>query len=153
MPREDLLALAGEVALEEAVEELGEHRVVHAGGPVEAAEPAQLRVGDAPVDRLHGGGVPGVDVAVGEDDFRLGVGLDELPGESDAGPVAHGLGVAEELVPVGAGKGLALLVIFGGEGVHPHESVGGVLDGAVHHVVGVDVAELLHGSSHGWNSS
>lgn len=53
----DLLALVGEVAAEEGLEELAQHRVVHAGGPAEVGDEAVFGVGDAPVDGLHDGSV------------------------------------------------------------------------------------------------
>lgn len=48
-----LLALVGEVALEERVEELLQHGIVHAGGPAELRDELVLWIGHAPVHRLH----------------------------------------------------------------------------------------------------
>jgi hypothetical protein len=85
----DLLALAHKVALEEAFEEFLQHGVVEACAPAEILQPAKFPVTDAPEDSLHGGGVPGVDVAVREHDFGFGVGGYELGGKGDSGPVAY----------------------------------------------------------------
>lgn len=52
-----LLALVGEVAAEEGLEELVQHGVVHAGGPAEVGHEFVLRVRDSPVDGLHDGSV------------------------------------------------------------------------------------------------
>lgn len=144
---EDLLPPAGKVPLEKGVKQLPQQGVVHAGRPVHARQVAELGVRGAPVDRLEGRGVPGVDVAGGQDDLGLGVRGDEVGGKGGGGPAAHGLAVAEEAVPVAAGEGPARrAVVLGAEGVCPEQRVGGVLE-AARHVVCVEVAEALHGGA------
>lgn len=138
----DLLALVGEVTTEESFEELVEHGVVHASGPAEVGDKLVLRVGDTPVDGLHDGSVPRVNVAGGQNDLRIGIGLDELLSESAGGPVAHGLAVTQQLVPFLAAE-LADTLVLGVEGVVPHEAVGRVLNGGTHHVVALGVAKTL----------
>lgn len=138
----DLLALVGEVTTEEGLEELVQHGVVHARRPAEVGDELVLRVADTPVDGLHDGGVPGIDVAGGEDDLCVGVGLDELLGEGTGGPVADGLAVTEQLVPFLAAE-LADALVLGIESVVPHQAVGRVLDRGTHHVVALAVAQAL----------
>lgn len=67
----DLLALVGEVAAEESLEELAQHRIVHAGGPAEVGDEAVFGVGDAPVDGLHDGSI-GVELATDRLGWRGG---------------------------------------------------------------------------------
>lgn len=161
----NVLALVGEVALEEGVKEHLEHGVVHLRSPGSretkrqhlVAQGGELRVRGAPVDGGQGGLVPRVDIATGEDDLGFGVHLHEFLGKGTGGPVAHGLAVTEDLVPEFAGadrvgwQGGALGEVLGDEGVVPEEGVGRVLDRGAHHVVGLDVAKVLHGSAHGWD--
>lgn len=88
-------------------------------------------------------------IAVCEDHLGFRICLDEFLGKGNTGPVANSLAVTEELIPFGASKLGALAVVLGGQGIHPHEGIGGVLDGAVHHMIGVKIAEAFHGSTHG----
>jgi len=143
-----LLALTGEVATEERLEELVEHGVVHAGGPAEVRHELVLGVADAPVDGLHDGCVPGVDVAGGQDDLGVRVGLDQLLGESTGGPVAHGLAVSQKLVPFLAAE-LTLALVLGVQGIVPHQAVGWVLNTGTHHVVALGVAHTLESLAKG----
>lgn len=53
----DLLALVGEVATEEGLEELAQHGVVHASSPAEVGNEAVFPVGDTPPNGLHNGTV------------------------------------------------------------------------------------------------
>lgn len=138
----NLLALAGEVSTEESLEEFVEHGVVHAGRPAEVRDKLVLGVADAPVDGLHDGGVPWVDVAGGQDDFGVGVGFDQLFGKRAGGPVAHGLAVAQQLVPFLAAE-FANAVVLGVQGIVPHEAVGWVLNTGAHHVVALGVSKAL----------
>lgn len=147
-----LLTLVGEITTEEGLEELVQHGVVHAGGPAEVRHKLVLRVTDTPVDGLHDGGVPRVDVAGGQDDLGVGIGLNQLLGESTGGPVAHGLAVTQKLVPFLAAE-LADTVVLGVEGVVPHQAVGRVLNTGTHHVVALGVAETLQGLAEGWKES
>lgn len=158
----DILAGRGKGTLEEGVEEHLEHGVVHLGGPGAGeakgedlvAERGELVVGGAPKDGGHGGFVPAVDLTSGQDNLGLGVDLDKLLGESTSGPVAYGLAVAEQLVPELAGadgvwwQGGALGEVLGNEGIVPQKSVGGVFNGSTHHVVCLDVAQVLHSRTH-----
>ena len=48
-----LLALVGEVALEEGVEEFLQHGVVHASAPGEVREELEFGFGDAPPHGFH----------------------------------------------------------------------------------------------------
>lgn len=91
----DLLALAGEVAAEEGLEELVEHGVIHAGGPAKVRDELVLGVADAPVDGLHDRSVPRIDIPGGQNDFGVGVGLNQFLCKRAGGPVAHGLAVAQ----------------------------------------------------------
>ena len=50
-----LLALVGEVPAEEGLEELVQHRVVHAGSPAEVRNEAVLRIAHTPKHSLHDG--------------------------------------------------------------------------------------------------
>lgn len=158
----DILAGRGKGTLEEGVEEHLEHGVVHLGGPGAGeakgedlvAERGELVVGGAPKDGGHGGFVPAVDLTSGQDNLGLGVDLDKLLGESTSGPVAYGLAIAEQLVPELAGadgvwwQGGALGEVLGNEGIVPQKSVGGVFNGSTHHVVCLDVAQVLHSRTH-----
>jgi hypothetical protein len=92
--------------------------------------------------------VPAIDVACGEDDFGVRVGLDEFFGKCHGGPVTHGLAMSEQLVPLFAAKG-SLAVILGRQGIGPHQAVGRVLHRRRHHVVTVVEAELLEGGAEG----
>lgn len=103
------------------------HRLVHASSPVELSDGLQLGVRRAPVYSLHRARVPAVDVSCCDEHFGVGVCLDQLFCESDRGPVAHGLAVAEKLVPLLAAKG-SPSVVFGGQRVGPHQAIGRVLD-------------------------
>lgn len=127
MLRVDLFSLVFEIAFEETIEEFLQHRFVHARGPTPALQLLQLPILDAPIDGFERGCVPGIDIAVCEDDFGFGVCCNEFGGESNGGPIADGLAVPEKLVPVCAGKGGAV-VVFGVEGVAPEETVGRILD-------------------------
>lgn len=138
----DLLALAGEVPAEEGLEELVEHGVVHAGGPAEVRDELVLGVADAPVDGLHDGGVPRVHVARGQDDLGVGVGLDQLLCKRAGGPVAHGLAVAQQLVPFLAPE-FANALVLGVQGIVPHQAVGRVLNAGTHHMVALGVTQAL----------
>lgn len=163
----DVLAAVDKVALEEGVEEHLEHGVVHLGGPgareaegqVGVGEHAQLGVRRAPVDGGQGRLVPRVHVTARKHDLGLGVHLHQLLGKGTRGPVAHGLAVAQQLVPelAGADRPLGergtLGEVLGHEGVVPQQGVWWVLDGGAHHVVGLDVAEMLHCRAHSCGSS
>lgn len=138
----DLLALAGEVAAEEGLEELVEHGVVHAGGPADVRDELVLGVADAPVDGLHDRGVPRVNVAGGQDDFGVGVGLNQLLCKRAGGPVAHGLTVAQQLVPFLAPE-FANAFVFGVQGIVPHQAVRRVLNAGTHHMVALGVSQAL----------
>lgn len=124
------------------------HRLVHASGPVELANSLELRLGCAPVYSLHGACVPAVDVSGCDQHFCVGVCLDQLLCESDRRPVAYGLAVTEELVPLLTTE-CSLAVVFGSQCVGPHQAVGGVLDRGGHHVVAVVEAEFLEGCAEG----
>lgn len=149
MPQEDLLAPALEIALEEGVEELPQHWVVVPRAPAHVLQPLDLGLRHAPVHGFQGRGIPRVHLAVGENHFGVRVGFDELAGEGDRGPVAHGLAVPEQLVPVGAGEGRTAFIL-GCERIHPEEGIGRVLNGRRHHMVGIYVTELLHCFSHSY---
>lgn len=124
------------------------HRLVHAGSPVELADHLELGLGGAPVHRLHGAGVPAVDVSGGDEHLGVGVCLNQLFREGHGGPIAHGLAVAQQLVPLLAAEG-ALAVVLGREGIGPHQAVGRVLDGGGHHVVAVVEAEFCESATEG----
>lgn len=78
---EDALAVVGEVALEQSIEE---HRG-HDARPLEVGvEEAQERGEDRALlweDGVRGASVPGVDVAVAQDDFGVGIGGYQLLGK------------------------------------------------------------------------
>ena len=97
---------------------------------------------------LHGACVPTVNVPGSNQDFGVGVCLNQLFCESDGRPVAHSLTVAEKLVPLLATE-CSLAVVFGSQCVGPHQAVGRVLDGCGHHVVAVVEAEFLESSAEG----
>ncbi len=60
------------------------------------------------------------------------------------------LTVSQQLIPLLAAIRLAFPEVFGVQGFDPHLAVLGVFPHG-HHVVGVDVAELLEGRSHCWS--
>lgn len=124
------------------------HRLVHASSPVELSNSLELRLRRAPVYSLHGACVPTVNVPGSNQDFGVGVCLNQLFCESDGRPVAYSLAVAEKLVPLLATE-FSLAVVFGSQCVGPHQAVGRVLDGCGHHVVAVVEAEFLESSAEG----
>ena len=91
---------------------------------------------------LGGGGllVPGLRVPDREDDLGLGVSGYQLWCERGGGQVAHGLAVAEELVPVLLFE-LALAVPLGLDGLHPQLAVAGCLRAGCAHVVCLEVSQ------------
>jgi hypothetical protein len=97
---------------------------------------------------LHCACVPAVDVSGCDEHLGVGVCLNQLFCKRDRGPVAHGLAVAEKLVPLLAAKG-SLSVVFGGQCIGPHEAVGRVLNRGGHHVVAVIEAKFLKGGAEG----
>lgn len=161
----DVLAGGGEGALEEGVEEHLQHGVVHLSSPGArqakgkdlVAERGELRVRGAPEYRGHRGLVPAVDLAAGQDHLGFRVHLNQLLGEGAGRPVAHSLAVAKQLVPELAGsdgvgrQGRALGEVLGDEGVVPQQSVWRVLDRSAHHVICLNVAEVLHCRTHSFS--
>ena len=104
----------------------------------EADQRAPLRRDDVGVEAP----VPGLDLALDEDDFRVGVCGDQVLGEGDGGRVgAHGAVVPEQLVPVGARVAGAVAEVFGVHRLVPHVAVAdvGEEDGGVVAVVAEDV--------------
>jgi hypothetical protein len=88
----DLAAVLLEIVVEETFEEKAGHARPFAHDvDVEAAEEVQPRVGHGVADRADAGGVPGVDWAVGQDYFGVGVGGDEFWAKGAGGEVAYGL--------------------------------------------------------------
>lgn len=146
---EHLLAVLLKVALKDSAPVLVQHRVVHRRRPVDVRQRPQEGVVGAVVDGSEGGLVPAVDVARGEEHLRVRVRGDELLREGGGRPVADGLAVSEERVPLVLAEG-ADAVELGGEGLAPEETVGRVFGAGVEHVVGVDVAQLFEGCAEGW---
>lgn len=93
--------------------------------------------------------VPALEIALDENDFRVGVGGDQVFGEGDGGRVGgYGAAVAEQLVPVVTSEGRADGAEFGVDGRVPEGAVGDIgeeLDGVV-----AGVAEGGEGGLHGW---
>jgi len=88
----DLAAILLEIIVEETLEEEAGHaRPLAHDVDVEAAEEVQPGVGHGVANGADAGGVPGVDGAVGEDHFCVGVGSDEFWAEGTGGEVAYGL--------------------------------------------------------------
>lgn len=90
-----------------------------------------------------GGGdllMPGLRVSDCEDDLGIGVSGYQLWCEGGGGQVAHGLAVAEELVPVLLFE-LALAVPLGLDGLHPQLTVAGRLCAGCAHVVRLEVSQ------------
>ena len=124
------------------------HGLVQSRTPVESRDELEFVLGRTPVNRLHGTGVPAVDIAGGENDFGVRVSLDEFFGEGDGGPIAEGLAMAGELVPLFAAEG-AFAVVLSGQGIGPHEAVRRVLDRGGHHVIAVIEANFLESGAQG----
>lgn len=111
---------------------------------LQRAVDGEVVLGDEGVEAV----VPGVDVALHEDDFGVRVSGDEVLGEADAGRVGHGAVVAQQPVPVAPGEGVAGAVVLGFEGGGPQGQVGGLVEGRVA-VVGGDAAEEFERGLHG----
>lgn len=88
--------------------------------------------------------MPRVDISGGQDDLGVGVGFDQLLCEGAGGPVTDGLAVAQQLVPFLAAE-FTDAVVFGVQGIVPHEAVGWVLNTGAHHVVTLGVSKALQG--------
>ena len=88
----DLTTVLLEIIVEETLEEEAGHARPFAHDvDVEAAEEVQPGVGHGVANGADAGRVPGVDGAVGEDHFCVGVGGDEFGTEGAGGKVAYGL--------------------------------------------------------------
>jgi hypothetical protein len=89
----DISLLSGrrECAVEKRIEEFLQHGVVQCCAPAEVRQDPEFRIRYAPPDRLHGRTVPGLNVAVRENYFCFGVGLDQFSRESRGGPVTYSL--------------------------------------------------------------
>lgn len=124
------------------------HGLVHASGPVEFANSLKLRLCCAPVYSLHRACVPAVNVSGSDKDLGIGVCFDQLFRKCNCRPIAYGLAVSEELVPLLATES-SLAVVFGSQCVGPHQAVGRILDGCRHHVVAVVEAEFLKSGAEG----
>lgn len=86
--------------------------------------------------------MPRVNVPCRQNDLGLWVSVDQFFGKGHSGPVANCLAVTQELVPLLTAK-FTLVVVFGGEGILPHEAIWRVFNTGRHHVVRVCEAQLL----------
>lgn len=85
--------------------------------------------------------MPAVHVTGGDDDLGVRVGFNELFREGHTWPVADGLAVSEQLIPLLAAEG-AHAVVLRRESVRPHQAVWWVLDRGRHHVIAVFEPQL-----------
>lgn len=130
----------------------GKHWLVETGSPIELRDKLELWFSRTPVNCLHCACVPAVNITGSEDDLGFRVSLNELLCKGNSGPIANGLAVAGELVPLLATE-LALAVVLRCQSVGPHEAVRWVLDRGGHHVIAVREAQFLEGSAEGSSSS
>ena len=110
------------------------HWLVHACCPVNLGGELQLRLSRTPVHRLHRASMPAIDITGCDEHLSLWVCLNEFLCECNARPIADGLAVAEQLIPLFTAE-CANTIVFCSESIRPHQAVWWVLDGCGHHVV------------------
>lgn len=93
--------------------------------------------------------MPRVNLTSGQDDLGVGVGFDQFFGKGTGRPVADSLAITEKLIPFLASK-LPHAVVFGEEGIVPHQTIGRVLNTGGHHMVAFQVSESLESLAEGY---